>query len=162
MSGEDRTAKIESYGRAYETLTEALKEFPREMWHFRIGPDDWSIHELVVHITDSEANSYARCRRLIAEPGTAIMSYDENQWALALTYHERSTEDAVELFKWLRLTSYKLIKSIPETTWTNTIYHPEHGTMTMDDWLDEYERHVRDHVNQMRRNYKAWKSDTGR
>src|SRR6476660_5231837 len=154
MSTEDRARKIESYGRAYEILTQALDEFPTEMWHFKTSPDDWSIHELVVHITDSEANSFARCRRCIAEPGKDVMAYDENTWARTLQYANQSTEDALELFKLLRRTTYKLIKTLPESTWSNTIYHPENGTMTLDDWLDVYERHIPEHVAQMKRNYK--------
>jgi hypothetical protein len=156
MNVEERARKIESYGRAYEQLVEAVDWFPREMWGFRPSPDQWTIHEIIIHITDSEANSYARCRRLIAEPGESVMAYDEMQWARALDYPAQSTEDAVELFKWLRRTSYNLIKNQPEAVWANTIYHPESGTMTMDDWLDVYERHVREHVAQMYGVYHQW------
>ena len=156
MDIEERAAKIESYGAAYEALVEAVKWFPQEMWHFRPSPDQWTIHEIIVHITDSEANSYARCRRLIAEPGESVMAYDEMQWARALNYHGQSTEDAVELFRWLRRTSYNLVKNQPESVWAHTIYHPESGPMTMDDWLDTYERHVREHVAQMRGVYHQW------
>lgn len=157
MSDNNRAQKIESYGNAYTVLTEALEQFPKEMWHFKMSPDDWSIQELVVHITDSEANSYARCRRFIAEPGSNVMAYDEMQWARALNYHGQSAEVALELFKWLRLASYNLIKDLPEGVWANTVYHPENGTMTMDDWLDVYERHIPEHIAQMRLNYEAWK-----
>ena len=156
MNSEERAAKIESYGAAYEELVEAINWLPQEMWHFRPSPDEWTIHEIIVHITDSEANSYARCRRLIAEPGESVMAYDEMQWARALDYPGQSTADAVELFKWLRQTSYNLIKNQPESVWANTVYHPENGTMTMDDWLDTYERHVSEHVAQMFGIYHQW------
>ncbi len=151
-----RLQKIESYGNAHAELVGALKRFPREMWTFRPSPDRWSIHEIVIHIADSEANSYTRCRRCIAEPGESVMAYDENRWAKALRYHEQSTEEAVELFRWLRLSSYRLIQTLPESTWSNTIDHPENGTMSLDDWLDTYERHVREHVEQMQASYDAW------
>lgn len=157
MPDNNRALKIESYGNAYTVLTEALEQFPKEMWHFKLSPDDWSIQELVVHITDSEANSFARCRRFIAEPGSDVIAYDETQWARALHYHSQSAEVALELFKWLRLASYNLIKDLPEGVWANTVYHPENGIMTMDDWLDVYERHIPEHVAQMRLNYEAWK-----
>lgn len=156
MNIEERAAKIESYGRGYEQLVEAIAWFPREMWQFRPSPDRWTIHEIIIHITDSEANSYARCRRLIAEPGESVMAYDEMQWARALDYHAQSTEDAIELFKWLRRSSYDLIKNQPEPVWEQTIYHPESGTMSMDDWLDTYERHVGEHVEQMYNVYHQW------
>jgi hypothetical protein len=149
MTPEERQQRIESYGAAHALLTAALERFPREMWQFRPAPDAWTIHEIIVHIADSEVNSYVRCRRFIAEPGSAVLGYDEGQWARALHYHEQSPEGAVELFRWLRGLSYELIKTVPESTWANTVHHSENGLMTMDDWLVTYERHVRDHVAQM-------------
>lgn len=156
----DRARKIESYGNAYETLTSALKEFPREMWTFRSPADPWTIHEIVVHITDSEANSYARCRRFIAEPGESLMAYDEMKWASVLRYGEQSADDALQLFRLLRANTYNLIKTLPDDIWQNTAFHPQNGDMTLDDWLDIYERHVPEHVAQMREIFSAW--DDGR
>ena len=72
MNPEIRRQKLESYGKAAYELEAALKRFPREMWHFRDEHGCWSIHEHLVHIADSEANSYIRCRRLIAEPGKEL------------------------------------------------------------------------------------------
>jgi len=158
VTPEERALMIDSYGRAYDTLVEALDRFPHEAWHFKPSPDEWSIHETVVHITDSEANSYARVRRGIAEPGQAVMAYDENGWLHALHYSEQSYEDALQLFRWLRSNTYKLIKTLPEETWSNTIYHPENGTMTLDDWLHVYERHIPEHVEQMERVLDVWRS----
>lgn len=156
MQAQSRTQKIEAYGKAHEALLEALEDFPKEMWTWKTSPEVWSIHDNIVHIADSEANSFIRCRRLIAEPGEAVTSYDENGWMRALNYGEQSAEDAIELFKWLRGNTYKLIKSLPEETWAHTIQHPENGTMTMDDWLHVYERHVPEHISQMRERYRQW------
>ena len=158
MTPEARREKIALYGRAHALLVEALKEFPREMWQFRPAPLRWTIHEIIMHLADSEANSFARCRKLIAEPGAPVMAYDEMHWSQALRYHEQSAEDALELFKWLRLTSYKLIRPLPDSVWAHTIDHPENGTMTMDDWLDVYARHIPEHIAQMRENYADWKA----
>jgi hypothetical protein len=128
------------------------------MWQFRPAPDRWTIHEIVVHIADSEANSYVRCRRFIAEPGKPVLAYDEMQWAGSLRYHEQDTDEALELFRWLRLKSFHLIQTLPGAAWANTVYHPENGRMTLDDWLDVYERHIPEHVLQMQANYEAWLS----
>ncbi len=156
MQAEERQRKIEIYGNAYNQLIDALQQFPKEMWHFKAAPDSWSIHEIIVHITDSEANSYVRCRRFIAEPGSTVMGYDESRWATELKYSGQSTEDALELFKWLRLSSTKLIQTVPAETWSHTIEHSENGTMTLDDWLNIYARHVSDHIEQMQKGYAAW------
>ncbi len=157
MDSDQRTHTSEAYAMAHTPLVEALRHFPKAMWHVHADDDPWSIHEIIVHITDSEANSYARCRRCIAEPGQRVMAYDENRWASALHYHDQDTDDALELFKWLRLRTAKLIQTVPESVWSHPMEHPENGTMTLDDWLDTYERHVPEHLQQMQRIYEAWR-----
>jgi hypothetical protein len=154
----DRQSKIERYGAGYDELTTAIAAFPRQMWQYRSPVELWTIHEILVHIADSEANSFIRLRRLIAEPGSAVMAYDENGWAARLGYHSQSPDDAVQLFRWLRHNSYALVKSLPLSTWANTIEHPENGRMTMDDWLGVYARHIPDHVGQMARIHAEWQS----
>jgi hypothetical protein len=156
MTNAERLQKIESYGAAYDKLMAALPHFPREMWQYRAKPEGWTIHEIVVHIVDSEANSYLRCRRFIAEPGLTVMAYDEMAWAQRLNYHAQSPEAALELFKQLRAASYQLIKILPEAVWANTIVHSESGVMTMDEWLDIYDRHIPEHIEQMQEVYTAW------
>ena len=158
LTPEQRATKIESYGSGYGQLTGALEGFPREMWTFRDGHGCWSIHEHLVHIADSEVNSYIRCRRLIAEPGLSLMAYDENRWAESLFYHDQDISDTLELFRWLRRKTFTLIKTLPEYTWNNTAYHPENGNMTLDDWLDVYESHVPEHLHSLQENYDAWEA----
>jgi len=152
----ERNTRIAAYGAAHETLVRALAQFPRAMWQFRAGPDGWTIHEIVVHIADSEANSFIRCRRAIAEPGGGVYGYDEMRWARELGYHGQSADDALELFKWLRLTTFKLIQTLHAEAWTRTFVHSDSGPVTLDGWLDTYERHVRDHIEQMQGVYAAW------
>ena len=126
------------------------------MWQFRPAPDRWTIHEILVHIADSEANSYIRCRRFLAEPGSVVLGYDEMKWAHDLHYHDQNPDDALELFRLLRHASYMLIKDLPETAWSRTVNHTENGVMTMDEWLATYERHIPDHIEQMQSNYADW------
>jgi len=157
MNTLERNKLIELYGNAYTLLTEALTLWPQEMWQWKPAPDKWSIHEIIIHITDSEANSYIRCRRLAAEPGSGVYGYDENLWANKLHYHNQSIYDALELFKWLRKLSYNLLKQVDEKTWsTATIQHSESGIITFEEWLSTYEEHIPVHIRQMQRNYNAW------
>ena len=156
MDQEERKAKIDSCGDGYKQLVGALEGFPKEMWQFRDSHGCWSIHEHIVHITDSEANSYIRCRRFIAEPGESLMAYDENRWAEALDYQLQSPDAALELFRVLRQKSYDLIRNLPAEVWSHGAYHPEHGDMTLDDWLNIYERHIPEHVQYMQENVQEW------
>jgi hypothetical protein len=159
MTKQERTRLIESYGKAYDTLIEALKEFPKEMWQWKPAPDKWSIHEIIIHITDSEANSYVRCRRFIAEPGSGVYGYSETRWATALNYHNQSINESLELFKLLRKSTYYLIKNVPDHVWeTATVQHSHAGLMTFEQWLQIYEEHIPVHIRQMKRNFEAWKN----
>jgi len=162
MNHLERKKKIESYSKGYAKLVRAIKKFPKKMWKWRGQNDPWTIHEIIIHITDSEANSFVRCRRFIAEPGKDVLGYDEMQWARELNYLEQKSEEAIQLFKWLRGNTYKLIKDLPEDVWAHTVNHSENGLMTMDDWLDVYDRHVPEHVAQMERIFEEWKRAKGK
>jgi hypothetical protein len=160
MNSIQRTELIESYGKAYDDLTEALKTYPKEMWLWKPAPEKWSIHEIVIHIADSEVNSYIRCRRFIAEPGSGVYGYDENKWATELDYHSQSIDDALELFRMLRHMTYKLIRTIPNAIWeTATVQHSESGTVTFEQWLKIYEEHIPVHIRQMERTFRLWQAD---
>lgn len=158
MTGAERKQKIESYGQAPEMLEEALKQFPKEMWQFKPAPDRWSVHEILVHLADSEANSYIRARRFVAEPGQTVMAYDQDAWAKKLDYHAQSTDEAIALFRALRKSTYNFIRALPDAAWSHTVQHPESGTMTFDRWLDIYDRHTPGHIAQMQKNLEAWKA----
>jgi hypothetical protein len=160
LTPDERARRLASYGNGHQLLTAAIARYPREMWQYRALHDPWTIHEIIIHVADSEANSYVRCRRFIAEPGSMVIGYAEAVWAKALHYHDQSTEEAVDLFRALRRNSYHLIKDLPESAWTATVEHTENGTMTFDDWLITYDDHVIDHVKQMDAIYQAWKSAT--
>ena len=159
MTKQERNTLIESYGNAYNILVEALKEFPKDMWQWNPAPEKWSIHEIIIHIADSEANSFVRCRRFIAEPGSGVYGYDQDAWAKKTDYHAQSTGNALELFKWLRKMSYDLLKTVNDETWTSAyVQHSEVGKMTFEEWLKIYEEHIPVHIRQMKRNLEAWKN----
>jgi DinB superfamily len=156
VTREDRRQKLESFGRAPELLAAALRQFPRKMWLYKPAPNHWSIHETILHLADSEANAYIRCRRLIAEPGKPVLIYDAGVWADTLGYFHQSTKEAFELLRRLRRMTYQLLINLPEQVWSNTAEQPEKGTQSLDQWLEMQERHIPYHIEQMRRNYEEW------
>lgn len=158
----ERAEKIDLYGRAPVLLSGAIEKMPKDAMYFKPSPEKWSAHEILIHLADSEANSFIRCRRAVAESGKSVMAYDQDAWAVTLNYAAQSAEDALNLFTLLRRTTHTLLKTLPETVWTNTIEHPENGTMTLDDWLNVYAKHVPDHIAQMHANTEHWKRATGK
>lgn len=157
LSPEERLERIESFGAAYKHIVKALGTLPREMWDYKPSPSEWSVHEIVIHLADAEANGYVRFRRFIAEPGSKVMAYDQDAWAKKLHYRNQDVEEPLQLLKYLRSTTYSILKQLPDEVWTNTVEHSENGIMTLEDWLETYDNHATAHIAQMKQNLKLWK-----
>lgn len=156
MTRGERRQRIESFGRSPSLLAAALRHFPKKMWAYKPAPDRWSIHEIILHLADSEANAYIRCRRLIAEPGKPVLTYDPGAWAGSLGYFYQSTKEALEVIRRLRKMTHQLLVHLPESVWCNTVEHPEKGALNLEQWLEMQERHIPRHLEQMRQNYEEW------
>jgi len=158
MNREEINEKIEQYGGGFDLLTAALAGVPKEAWFFRPAPDDWSIHEIIVHMADSESMAALRARKLIVEPGSMLMAYEEAKWADALDYKEQSAEDALEIIRLARQSTYELLKRQPDEVFTHSVTHPEFPDepYTFEGWLNIYARHIPDHIEQLKRSYQVW------
>jgi hypothetical protein len=123
-------------------------------------PDEWSVHEIIVHMADSESMSALRARKLIVEPGSTLMAYEEARWADALGYEEQSAEDALEIIRLARKSTYELLRGQPDEVFTHTVTHPEFpdSPYTFEQWLNIYARHIPDHTEQIQNNVKVWES----
>ena len=162
MNTEVRNEKIELYGKGYEMLLQTLKDIPREMWKFKPEPKEWSIHEVLIHLADSESNGALRARKLIVEPGGTLMGYDQDKWAIALDYHDQNYEDTLEIVRLVRKTTYELLKKQPDEVFEHSVKHPEYEEpYTFEQWLHIYPEHIPGHIEQIKNNYRIWRDQQG-
>ena len=162
MNIQERNEKIELYGRGFDMLIETLQDIPREMWKFKPEPKEWSVHEVIIHLADSESNAASRARKLIVEPGGAFMGYDQDQWVDTLNYHEHNLEDALEVVRLVRKTTYTLLKKQPDEIFEHIMMHPEYSEpYTFENWLNIYSAHIPGHIEQIMNNYKIWRDQQG-
>mgnify|MGYP003337258649 FL=1 len=114
--------------------------------------EGWNARQVIHHVADSEAQSYARLRRLIAEPGTSIQGYDEGLWAenATLAYKNHSIDSSIQVFKAVRQSSYELLFRMDDSLLANKGVHTESGEYSVKDWLNSYINHPIDHANQIR------------
>ena len=157
MDKTERKEKIELYGCGFDLLKAALAEVPHEVMKWKPEPTEWSVHEIIIHIADSESNAALRARKLIVEPGGILMGYDQALWADVLNYHDHNFEDALEVTRLARKTTYELLKRQPEKVFTHAIIHPEYeAPYTFDQWINIYSRHIPGHIEQIRENVKKY------
>lgn len=162
MQHEERNEKIELYGKGYDLLIETLRDIPREMWTFKPEPKEWSVHEVLLHLADSESNAALRARKLIVEPGGTLMGYDQDKWAIELDYHDQSYEDALEIVRLVRKTTYELLRKQPDDVFEHSVRHPEYEEpYTFEQWLNIYSAHIPGHIEQIRDNYRIWRDRQG-
>jgi hypothetical protein len=158
MDKQERNEKIELYGRGFALLKAALAEVPQEAMKFKPEPKEWSVYEIVIHIADSESNAALRARKLIVEPGGSLMGYDQDAWANTLNYHEHNFDDALEVTRLVRKTTYELLKRQPEEVFSHSITHPEYpDPYTFDKWIKIYSGHIPGHIEQIKNNMKLWR-----
>ena len=158
MDKQERNEKIELYGKGFDLLLAALKDIPQEMWKFKPAPTAWSVHEVIIHLGDSETNAALRARKLAVEPGGLLMGYDQDQWAVALNYHDQNTDDALQVTKFARLTTYNWLKTLPDEVFTHSVKHPEYDDpYTFEQWINIYAAHIPGHIEQIQNNYEIWK-----
>jgi hypothetical protein len=153
---DDIRQDLELFGFGPSLLQAALRQFPKKMWCYQPLDDRWSIHDIVIHLADSEASTYVRCRRFIAEPGSAVLKFDGERWAKSLGYFNQSAREALDIIFYLRKATHKLLCALPDHLWDNSVIHPRVGQITLKKWMMIQERHIPHHIDQMRENYSSW------
>jgi hypothetical protein len=156
MTPEERSAQLEAYAGGYAQLAQALAQLPRVMWSYRPAPREWSVNEIIAHLADNELNMTVRCRRCIAEPGKTVLPYDQEAWAAHLRYQDSDPDDALQLIRLLRQSTYKLLHALPEPAWASTYEHPERGTTTLETWLANAVRHMQTHIAQIQSTFERY------
>ena len=113
--------------------------------------DGWNARQVIHHLADSEAQSCARLKRLIAEPGSVIQGYDENIWAQnpTLGYTQLPIENSLALFKASRAASLEIIERLSVEQLSNSGIHTESGAYDVRKWLKSYINHPKDHARQL-------------
>lgn len=112
----------------------------------------WTARQVIHHIADSEAQSYARLRRLIAEPeGSLIQGYDEAAWAncAALGYEDLPIDHSLAVFESARQSSLDVLGRLTDSDLTRYGVHSASGRYTLAFWITTYCEHPREHAAQL-------------
>lgn len=149
MSIQEMAAQYEASTHAFLSLIHSLSDADLD----RKESEGWTPRQVIHHVADSEAQSYARLRRLIAEPGTQIQGYDEGKWAEnpTLGYEDTDVAASIEVFAAVRTSSQKLLQRLSPEQLENKGIHTESGEYSVRTWIDTYSNHPLDHADQIRK-----------
>ena len=146
---------MREHANEYEAATRAFERQVAELSAAQLDqrhPEGWSPRQVIHHLADSEAQSYARLRRLVAEPaGSIIQGYDEAAWATAraLGYEHDPIDVPLAVFSAVRAGSLAVLRNLTDADLARHGMHSERGRITVEDWLAIYTRHPREHGEQL-------------
>jgi hypothetical protein len=148
---------IEHIAAAYEAATREFLAIATSVPESKLDLNDgenWSSRQVIHHCADSEAQSYARLRRLVAEPNPVIQGYDEALWAKdsTLGYSESPVENSIAVFAAVRAASLDIINRLKLEQLELKGVHTEAGEYSLKRWLETYTRHGNDHADQIKKN----------
>ena len=154
MSLKDDIAAFESATQYFLNLAAAVKSDQLDIKH----ENGWSARQIIHHVADSEVQSYVRLRRLMAEPeGTIIQGYDEGAWAANahLGYEKFDVKNSIAAYVAVRASTLDVLKTLSEDDLARWGDHTEKGRITVQDWLNSYVAHPKDHGDQLVRALKG-------
>src|SRR5580698_612271 len=105
---------IEDYVACSGRLRTAVAGLSQEELTARPGPGDWSILELVIHLTDSDGIATDRMKRMLTEDERPLLYADETAYVRRLATHEQSLEDALLLFESGRRQLARVLRALPD------------------------------------------------
>ena len=137
---------IDEYVECGPRLRHAVAGLSPEELTARPGPGDWSILELVIHLTDSDAIAIDRMKRMLTEDDPPLLYADETAYVRRLAPHQQSLEDALTLFEVGRRQFARVLRKLPDEAFKRGGTHNRRGAMTVGELVEDYIGHVDHHL----------------
>src|SRR5271165_5663252 len=137
---------IEEFEACGPRLRHAVAGLSPEELTARPGPGDWSILELVIHLTDSDSIAIDRMKRMLIEDDPPLLYADETAYVRRLAPHEQSLEDALTLFEVGRRQFARVLRALPDEAFDRRGTHNRRGVLTVGAMVKDYIEHVDHHL----------------
>ncbi|MDQ6661156.1 MAG: DinB family protein [Chloroflexota bacterium] len=143
--------QLEKYEKLPFRIAGSIDGLTEAQFHHKPAEGEWSIHEVLIHLADSEMIGSHRLRKTIAEEHPTLQGYDEAAWAKNLAYQTQNRELALDLFKAQHLSTAALLRTLSPQQWERTALHSENGEMSLYDIFLVYLDHGQLHLAQIER-----------
>ena len=87
----------------------------------------WSVGQVLRHLVDTEWVYGYRCRKVVAEPGCAIVGYDQDRWAQGLRYADADPRATLEDVAVLRAMNLRWLDGLTDEELDRWGEHDERG-----------------------------------
>lgn len=143
--GFDRSI-IEDYAQGGNLLRQSVFGLVAEDCLAHPVPGTWSIHEIVIHLQDSDRIGIHRMQRIVAEDNPLLIGFDESAFIRNLRPDEQSMEDALTLFEVGRRQFARVLRTLPDEYYERQAVHNEIGKVSLGRLLIKYQEHLLHHL----------------
>ena len=147
VSDGQREAWIGQIERLPLRLRNVVSAFTLVQWDTRYRPGGWTVRQLVHHLADSHMNAYTRFKLALTEDEPTIKPYSEAAWAELADTFETPPDVSLALLEAVHTRWVVLLRSVADSDWSRSIYHPEYErTLSLDQLLAQYAWHCEHHL----------------
>jgi DinB family protein len=145
-SARDRARYIEVLAKTPLQMRAAVQGLSAEQLDTSYRPEGWTVRQVVHHVPDSHMNAYIRFKLALTEKQPHIKAYNQTEWAKLPDSHVTPIEVSLQLLAALHSRWVDLLQNMRPSDFERTLYHPEHGVMTLDHMLAMYAWHCGHHL----------------
>ncbi len=159
ITPEKRAGWIRAIAELPEKLRSAVSGLAAEQLDTPYREGGWSPRQIAHPIADSHMNSYCRFKLALTESNPIIKPYDQDAWAATADSSGVDVQLSVQLLTGLHGRWVALLSSMSPADFARTFDHPESGTRTLENALQQYAWHSLHHVAQIERlrDRKGWR-----
>lgn len=129
----------------------ALGRASRRRLARRPARGEWSATEVLGHLLDAEVVLAFRLRKLAAEPGGAIVAWDDQEkWTDALRHRRADPRGLLAAYAALRAENVAQWRRLTPAQRRAAGRHPEYGRLRIDQILAHWAEHDLNHLAQIR------------
>jgi hypothetical protein len=139
----------DTYEAEAPTLRKAVAGMSREQLLARPVPGKWSTLELVCHIADFEPIMAERMKRVIAFEKPQLLAADEDQFVVALAYHDRDLAEELVIVEATRRQMARILRRLPEEAAGRVGVHNERGPRTLAELVTGATGHIAHHLTHL-------------
>jgi hypothetical protein len=110
----------------------------------------WTSRQVIHHLADSHMHAFLRAKRIVNEDNPTLQPYDQDAWASQVDASSGPLEPSLAILEGIHARWAAFFRSLPEEAWKRTAFHPERGSMTLEDILRIYSGHGEKHLGHIR------------
>ncbi len=114
------------------------------------GPGKWTARQVIHHLADSHIHSFIRMRFIATTDNPTIQPYDQDAWALLPDACTGPIEPSLQILKGAHARWAAFLRALPDDAFNRTGFHPERGTVSLDDLVRIYAGHGEKHLEHIR------------